>query len=146
MIATNAQAIIDARVKGLRPADMVIVSMIGTVKTDNPLVHAKPGVAYDWRWVRDLNVCLYVSGTEDWPLTLRDIGLQHPRHMELWNNVELWGAHAYLIPTAHDIERPVRQWKFEIDFLPWMDFQNRDFIERRAYERDHNGVPYAVGS
>lgn len=146
MIATNAQAIIDARVKGMRPADMVIVSMVGAVKTENPLVHVKPGTAYDWRWVRDLDICLYVNGPEDWPLTLREIGLQRPRHMELWNHAEMWGAHAYLIPTAQDVAKPVSQWKFEIDFLPWMDFQNRDFIQCRTYERDHNGVPYAVGS
>ena len=144
MIPTGAKEIIDARLKGLRPADMVIVSMVGPVKTDNPLVHAKPGVAYDWRWVRGLTICLYIRDEDDWPTTAKDIWLQWPEHVELWNFSDQWGAHAYLVPSARDIGLPRRQWRFELDFLPWMDFQNRDFIEGRTYERDELGMPYAV--
>ena len=40
MIATNADAIIAARLKGHKPGDMVIVSLIGPVVTENPLVFA----------------------------------------------------------------------------------------------------------
>lgn len=144
MIATNADKIIAARLKGMRPADMVIVSLGPAHKTDNPLVTANPGVAYDWRWVRDLDVCLYVSDADDWPHILKDIALQHPKHIELWNYPGNWGAHVYLMPTAQDIGRPVRMWGYELDFLPWMDFQNRDFIERRQYARNEGGIPYVV--
>lgn len=144
-LPTNAEAIVRARLKGFKPADMVIVSMVGPVETENPIVLAKSGVSYDWRWARGLDVCMYLRDDADWPDTLLAIAKARPEHLNLWNHADGWGASVYLIPTAQDVERPVNMWRYELDFLPWMDFQNRDFIERRQYARDNNGVPYAAG-
>lgn len=128
MIAANADAIVAARLRGKKPADMVIVSLVGPVAMDNPTVFAKLGEAYDWRWVRDLDVCLYLDDAQDWPDLLKAIALQRPEHLNLWSHSGQWGAKVYLIPTADDIAKPVRWWKYELDFLPWLDFQNEDFI------------------
>jgi hypothetical protein len=143
-LPVNAQQILDARMKGFKPADMVIVSLVGPVGMENPTVFAKASKHYDWRWVRDLDLCLYFTDEDDWPALVKEIALHRPEHLNLWNHAGQWGAAAYLIPTADDVNRPVRNWKYELDFMPWMDFQNKDFIECRMYQRDNNGVPYAV--
>lgn len=144
MTPEGADKIIAARVNGLRPADAVIVSMVGAVKTDNPVVHAKPGIVYDWRWVRGLEVLLYFRDEDDWPNTAKDIALGRPAYLDLWNQAGQWGAHVYLIPGAAEVHKPIRQWRYELDFLPWMDFQNNDYITGRTYGRTESGFPYAI--
>lgn len=126
-LATNAQPILAARMKGMKPADMVIISMVGPVGMDNPTVFAKPEMVYDWRWVRGLDVCVYLNDEQDWPDILKAIALNRPEYLNLWSHSGQWGAKVYLIPTAADISKPVRSWKYELDFLPWMEFQNEDF-------------------
>lgn len=140
----NAAPILKARMKGLRPAGMVIISTTGPVWTEQPLVRAEPGAAYDWRWVRGLDVCLYVRDGDDWAVTMKAIALARPEHLSLWHSAGKWGAKAYLVPTAQDVGKPVSMWTYELDFLPWMDFQNDDFITGRTYARGPGGMPYAV--
>lgn len=145
MIAQGADKIIAARMKGLKPAAMVLVTSGEVPKgVDNPAVIARFGVAYDWRWVRGLDVCVYVRNDDDWPDMVKDIALQRPSWIGLWNYADKWGATVYLPPTAESVSKPVRQWRYELDFLPWMDFQNADFIENRRYERDENGLPRTI--
>lgn len=145
MIPPNADKIIEARLKGFRPAAMVIVTLgEGPSGIDNPIVPVRLGIAYDWRWVRGLEVCLYVNDADEWPVLLEDIAKQQPEYLGLWNYESRWGTDVYYFPTLDTVDRPPRQWRRELDFLPWMDFQNKDFIERRRYERDGNGIPYAI--
>lgn len=139
-----AAPILEARMKGLRPAGMVIVSMTGPIWTENPFVRAEPGIAYDWRWVRGLDVCLYVRDGDNWAVILKAIALARPAHLSLWNPAGQWGAKVYLVPTAQDVDKAVPMWTYELDFLPWMDFQNNDFMTGRTYARGPGGVPYAV--
>lgn len=140
----GAKPIVASRMRGYKPAAMTIVSMTGPVASDNPLVMAKDGVQYDWRWVRGLDVCLYIADDAAWDATLKEIALQRPAHLSLWNPAGQWGAIVYLVPTANDIGKPVRSWRYELDFLPWMDFQNDDFTIGRAYGRTKQGMPYAT--
>lgn len=143
-LATNADKILAARMRGMKPADMVVVSLVGLVGLENPTVLANPAEAYDWRWVRDLNVCVYLNDDLDWPTAMKSVAMQRPASLNLWNMEEQWGAVVYLVPAQTDIGKPARHWKYELDFLPWMDFQNADFIYRRQYARNQYGVPYAV--
>lgn len=145
LIAKNAEKIIEARMKGYRPADMVLVFLEDALTSNNPAVYAKPETAYDWRWVRGLDVCVYVSDADDWGHLAKAIALQRPDYLAIWNYEGKWGARVYLIPTASDVRQPVRYWRYDLDFTPWMDFQNADFIAKRQYERNEYGVPYAVG-
>jgi hypothetical protein len=141
----NARLILQARMKGLRPSDMVIVSLVGTVSSTLPLVQADSCVDYDWRWAHGLDVCLYVPNVaEHWAPTLMSIALTRPRHLNIWNPRDEWGAHVYLVPSAEDVVKPVPMWKYELDFLPWLDFQNQDFVAGRSYARRAGGMPYAV--
>lgn len=141
MIAENSQRIIAARANGMKPADMVLIGLADKMQTNNPAVYAKPGLSYDWRWVRKLDVCLYVNDADDWSSIATDIAKQHPAYFALWNYEGGWGAQVFTIPRADDVTRPVATWKYEIDFLPWLDFQNDDFLNQRAYARDENGFP-----
>lgn len=140
----NAAPIVQARMKGMRPSGLVIVSLRGPILTQQPLALAEPGAAYDWRWVRGLDVCVYVDDRNDWALTLRAIAEAGPAHLDVWNPGGNWGAHVYLVPTAEDVDKPVSMWTRELDFLEWMDFQNNDFLTGRTYARGPGGVPYAV--
>jgi hypothetical protein len=140
----NAAPIMQARMKGLRPAGMVVVSLCGPVPTQQPLVMAEPRAAYDWRWVRGLDVCVYVRDQDAWALTLKAIALADPSCLNVWNPHGKWGAHVYLVPTAEDVDKPVSMWICELAFLEWMDFQNNDFLTGRTYARGPGGVPYAV--
>jgi hypothetical protein len=140
----NAEPIVRARMKGLRPAGLVIVSLRGRVLTQQPLVLAESGAAYDWRWVRGLDVCVYVDDRNEWALILKAIALAEPAHLDVWNPDGQWGAHVYLVPTAEDVSKPVSMWIRELDFLEWMAFQNRDFVTGRTYARGPGGVPYAI--
>jgi hypothetical protein len=144
MIALNAQPILDARLKGLKPSNLILVSLVGHVHAGNHTVRAIPGTEYDWRWVRDLDLCVYVGERGDWVDTVKAIALQRPDHLSIWNCVDHWGARVYLIPTAAEIAKPVRQWAYELDFLPWLDLQNADFIECRNYTRSPKGMPNAA--
>jgi hypothetical protein len=140
----NAMPILQARMKGSRPADLVIVSLRGRVLTQQPLVLAEPGAAYDWRWLRGLDVCVYVPDGDDWAATLKAIALARPAHLNVWNPAGRCGAHVYLVPTAQDVVKPVSMWTYELSFMEWMDFQNKDFVKGRSYARGPGGVPYAV--
>lgn len=115
--------------------------MTGHVEAENHVVRAMPATEYDWRWVHGLELCIYVADRQDWVDTLKAIALHRPAYLCIWNCHEHWGAKVYLTPTAEDLARPVRQWHYELDFLPWMDFENEDFIECRIYTRTPEGMP-----
>lgn len=144
MIAQNAQPIIDARLRGLKPEGLVLVSMSGHIAVQNMVVHAAENADYDWRWVHGLEICVYVDEQIDWVQTVKAIAKQRPTYLAIWNRTHQWGADVYLVPTASDVSKPVRQWGYELVFSPWHAFQNNDFVACRTYERDENGVPYAV--
>lgn len=144
LIPNGAEKIIAARVKGYRPADMVLIQLGRSRDSGNPTVVADTHIAYDWRWVRGLDVCLVVNDADEWPDMAKDIAKQRPGYIGIWNDVGNWGATIYLVPTPADVSKPVRYWKYDLDFLPWMDFQNEDFLVGRRYARDETGFPHAI--
>lgn len=65
----GAREIIALRNTGKRPADMVLVSLIGPLREINPVVVAQANRAYDWRFLADLEVLLVAnSGITSAPL------------------------------------------------------------------------------
>jgi hypothetical protein len=143
-LALNAQPILNARLRGFKPNELTLVSMVGHVNAANHVVRAVPAVDYDWRWVHGLEICVYVGERGDWVDTVKAIARQRPAYLAIWNCTDHWGAQVYLIPAAEDIAKPVREWSYQLDFLPWLDFENDDFIEGRTYQRTPEGMPYAV--
>ncbi len=57
----GAAEIVAVRGQGKKPADMVLVSLVGPLREQNPVVVAKPGREYDWRFLVGLDVLLVVS-------------------------------------------------------------------------------------
>lgn len=83
----GAQEIIDNRMIGKRPADMVLVSLVGPLREANPVVVAKPGRAYDWRFLARLEVLIVVSSAIDRGAVKRvvDAVLPHkPDYLGVW--------------------------------------------------------------
>ena len=60
-LAYGAQQIWDMRMQGKRPNEIVFVSLVGPLVDGNFQVLLDPAdriSTFDWRWVRDLSVCL----------------------------------------------------------------------------------------
>jgi hypothetical protein len=132
-LAKGAEPILAARMKGKRPADMVLVAFKAPPSSSNPFVVANPSERYDWRWVRDLDVGVYIENSDDWPGIVKDIATCQPDYLCVWNVSEKWGATIYLVPTLEDVAKPVTYWKRDLDFLPWLNFQNDDFAAGKRY-------------
>lgn len=81
MIAKGAESILKARLKGIRPADEVYVSLVG--KLDWPAVLAEPGQEYDWRWAKDLDIVVVADSKVDWGQTVVDLKLSDLRSLKL---------------------------------------------------------------
>lgn len=128
MIAINAQPILDARMQGFRPAEMILVSLVGRISEPNHTVLATPSVAYDWRWARDLDVCVYLDEAVNWRPAVLAIAKAKPQFLALWDVPSKRGATVYLRPShpAH-IEKPVRLWDWVLDFSSWLDCENKAF-------------------
>lgn len=83
----GAQEIINNRMIGKRPADMVLVSLVGPLREVNPVVVAKPGRAYDWRFLARLEVLIVASTAIDRGAVKRvvDAVLPHrPGYLGVW--------------------------------------------------------------
>lgn len=81
----NAQQIIDLRAKGKRPADMILVSLVGWLGEVNPCVTAREGVTYDWRFIRGLDA-LIVTTTKDKAIRdlVRAVLAEQPNSLGVW--------------------------------------------------------------
>lgn len=92
----NAEQILDLRKKGKRPADMLLVSMIGWLGELNPCVIAQPGRDYDWRFLRGLAVLLVVDASID-KLAVKSavekILEQQPEYLGVWFGDKQAGLH-----------------------------------------------------
>lgn len=130
MIPTNAKAIIKARMQGFKPAEMIMVSLIGKISHQNHTVLADPNLVYDWRWLKDLDVCVFISPECNWRAATLAIRKAMPRYMWLWDVASRRGATVYLRPSHHASEdKPVKDWNWVLDFSSWRDCQNKGFLE-----------------
>lgn len=81
----GAREIVELRVAGKRPADMVLVSLIGPLREANPVIVAKPGRAYDWRFVVGLHVAVVVNTeTAKIPDLVGAIDAAKPATLSVW--------------------------------------------------------------
>lgn len=129
MIATNAKSIVKARMQGFKPDELILISLIGRISDDrNHTVLADPQQVYDWRWARDLDVCVYINGACDWRATMLAIRKAMPRVMWVWDVDTQRGASVFLRPTHPASEdKPARNWEWKLDFTSWFDCQNEAY-------------------
>lgn len=81
----GGREIAELRSTGKRPADMVLVSLIGPLRESNPVIVAKPGRAYEWRFLIGLHVAV-VADTEtlNLPDVVRAIEAAKPATLSVW--------------------------------------------------------------
>lgn len=127
MIAQNAKPILDARLKGFKPAEMILVSLIGRINEPNHTVFANTKLEYNWKWARGLQVCIYTSPTVEWRPIAHAIASAKPSFLGIWDADSRRGANVYLLPHPDDIELSQNQWRWTLDFLPWLPSQNMEF-------------------
>jgi len=126
-LPNGAEPILAARKKGMKPAEMLIVSLVGKVGESNHTIYANQDAEYDWRWARGLKVCLYVNQTSKWRPVIEALARQKPEWLGLYNVDQFKGATAFYLPRVEDIEKPQSQWRHVLDFLPWTAWQNNEF-------------------
>lgn len=130
MIPTNAKSIVKARMQGFKPAEMIMVSLVGKISHPNHTVLADPKLTYDWRWLRDLDVCVFITPECNWRDTTLAICRAMPRYMWLWDTVSQRGANVYLKPShPASEEKPVSEWVWILNFASWFDCQNEGFLK-----------------
>lgn len=127
IIASNAQPILDARKKGLKPEELILVSLIGQINEPNHTVYAKPANQYEWLWARDLQVCIYATSGVPWRDVARSIASVQPSYLAIWDPERKQGAEVSLLPSLADIDKPRAEWRLELQFLLWLPFQNKEF-------------------
>jgi|SRR5688572_2328492 len=126
-LPNGAEAVLAARKRGMRPAEMLIVSLIGKVGESNHTIYANPGAEYDWRWIVGLDICLYVNNATNWRTQMTAIAKCRPNWLGLYNVDQFKGARAFYLPHPSDIDKPRSQWRHVLDFLPWTQWQNEQF-------------------
>jgi len=136
MIAPGASHIVKVRMRGYRPADAVLVSLIGNTGFVNTTVLPEPGQQYDWRWIKDLDVILFVSRKTAWRELALALKLAEPEHLRLWDIEHKRGANVYWTPIfpADGVSQPantvlVRDWYFGLDFSPFHEEENKEFAQ-----------------
>jgi hypothetical protein len=123
----GAEAVIAARKRGMKPSEMLIVSLIGAVNESNHTIYANPESEYDWRWLVGLKVCIYINDATKWKPISTAIARARPEWMGIYNADQFKGADVSALPLVDDIEKPMSQWRYRLNILPWMDFQNKEF-------------------
>lgn len=129
-VPISAIPIAEARRKGMKPADMVIISLVGRVNENNPTVFVN-SPDHAWWWCRGLEICVYTDKRAKWARILAAIAKERPAKLLLWDVDRLQGAYVYYLPTVESLEArsrgSQRHLKWELSFIPWLDFQNNEF-------------------
>lgn len=132
-LAEGSQRIIDLRMRGEVPADLVIVSLVGALPDGNPVVLAD-GPEYDWRWCRGLRICVFGKvGTPNRQVAIA-IGACLPERLWLWDVEAKQGADVTVHLRESGLKKPssrivLADWTAILD--PWINWQNKQFEEVR---------------
>lgn len=92
----GGQEIATLRANRKKPADMVIVSLVGPIREKNPLVIAQPSRNYDWRFLSGLDVLIVANTSIDKSLVKRvseAIAQFTPSYLGVWFNDAQNGLH-----------------------------------------------------
>lgn len=128
MMPSGAMPILKARKQGKRPAEMVLVSMVGDLPEEaNPYVIAAQDIAYDWGWIKGLTVCFWVSPKGYIAKHVLECFKASPSEVYLWDCENKRGYDIHVLPTVESIERPRDQWNWKVDALRWLPFQEKHF-------------------
>jgi len=128
----GAGQILAIRKTGKRPADLVIVSNVGKLPFENPVVTVDGVQDYDWRWLVGLpfvfygavDACLFAN-LENICKALKG---RLPNPLLIWDANSNEGFSAWFLPTAETIHLPGSLWEWEFSFQEWSEYQNKKFM------------------
>jgi len=140
MIAPGAEEIFKARMKGFKPADTVIVSLVGKLGFENPQCHPAPGQDYDWRWCKALDVVVFMDSNSDWAALLPKIKICEPSGLYIWAHDMKRGAEVMVKPVQaisgsrstmllDDGSILKDGWRWVIDFCNWHEEDEKAFTQ-----------------
>lgn len=92
----GGREIAEIRAKRQKPADMVLVSLVGPLREVNPVVIARPERSYDWRFLVGLDVLIVAKSSIDKSLVKRVIDAVaaiKPEYLGVWLTDKQNGAH-----------------------------------------------------
>jgi len=92
----GGREIAELRMQRQKPADMVLVSLVGPLKELNPVVMARAEKRYDWQFLAGLDVLLVASSLVDVELVKRTIDAIRavkPEYFGLWLSDKKDGQH-----------------------------------------------------
>lgn len=127
MIPLGAKPIIEARAKGLRPADMVLISFIGRIGEPNPTVYATPGRAYEWSWLHGLNACIYVTSGLEWINEAKSMAMARPKYLGVWDAGRREGSELWIQPALLGNDEKTYRWSWDLQYMPWTAIENWRF-------------------
>lgn len=130
MIAPGGEHIVKARMRGYKPADTVVVSLVGPFAIVNPTILAEPGKQYDWRWVKDLDVALMIARGIDWQTLAFEIKRARPLYLCVWDIHTHKGAEVVWRPYKTAPEQPtvaLNGWHFGLDYSAFHEEDNKVF-------------------
>lgn len=128
MIATNSQKIINLRKNGYRPDEMILISLVGKIDELNHTVFAVPSIEYDWKWCRELDICVYANSAVIWQPIINSISLENPRFLALWDVDRKEGAEFYRSLNLNCSDANLRHSGTVLDFIDWCSIANRIFL------------------
>lgn len=132
-VPNGAQRIIDLRMRGVVPDDLVIVSLVGPLPDGNPLILAD-GSDYDWRFLRGLRVCIFGRVGTPNRQTAIAIGRNLPERLWLWDVDAREGADVICHIRLNSLDKGFRNlaasdWSAFV--WPWSEWENKQFEGNR---------------
>ncbi len=129
----GALPILRARKCGQRPADMVLISMIGALPGEsNPVVIADKPVTYEWGWLKGLHACFWTHPKGYSSKHILDAYKANPAALYLWDCVNLKGYDIMVLPSLDSISRPHDEWVWRVHADRWLPSAEREFLEGEA--------------
>ena len=126
-LPTGAVEIVEARKRGLKPAGMLIISLMGKTGESNHTIFANPNSVYDWRWIIGLDACIYFRRGIDWKPIALQIARCNARWLAVWDTDRFKGADAIALPLIEDLEKPAHRRRDQLALFRWPNFENEIF-------------------
>lgn len=131
MLPTGAKPIVDARIAGKRPADLLIVSLVGRLPQEpNPVILADGN---DWRFVEGMQVCVFARKGTPFRQRIAELKYFGASWIGLWDVERQEGADAIVHIRLDRLDQSrFEPEDFETIFWPWSAWQNKQFEGNHA--------------
>lgn len=126
----GALPILKARQAGKRPADLILISMVGVLPNElNPIVQVEHTKTYGWGWLRGLQVCFWTTPATYLARHIINASNARPSKMYLWDYANEKGFDLFVLPSIESISKPKQHWEWKVEALRWLPFQEKEFAQ-----------------